>query len=48
MRGRHRRHLLVKAPDARSVRELLREAGPLLKAPSGVKVVVDVDPISML
>ncbi len=48
MRGRHRRHLLIKAPDAGSVRGLLAECGPLLQGPSGVKVVVDVDPVSMM
>jgi len=48
IRGRHRRHLLLKCPDARSVRRLLDEAADLLKGPSGVKVLVDVDPLSML
>jgi len=48
IRGRHRRHLLLKCRSARHSRELLQEAEPLLKGPSGVKVIVDVDPISML
>ncbi len=48
IKGRHRRHLLVKCPEARSVRRLLEGACELLKGPSGVKVVVDVDPVSML
>jgi primosomal protein N' (replication factor Y) len=48
VRGRHRQHLMLKCPDARSVRALLEEARDLLKGPSGVKVVVDVDPVSML
>ncbi|MFO7959300.1 MAG: primosomal protein N' [Candidatus Brocadiia bacterium] len=48
IRGRHRRHLLLKCRNARERRELLEEAEPLLKGPSGVKVIVDVDPISML
>ena len=48
IRGRHRRHLLIKCPNSRSVRELLDEAQPLLKGPSGIKVLVDVDPVSML
>ncbi len=48
IRGRHRRHLLIKCPHSRSVRELLDEAAALLKGPSGLKVVVDVDPVSML
>ncbi|NLW50372.1 MAG: primosomal protein N' [Candidatus Brocadiaceae bacterium] len=48
IRGRHRRHLLLKCPDARSVEELLTEAAAVLKGPSGVKVLVDVDPVSML
>ena len=48
LRGRHRRHLLIKCPDARAVREFMEGAKGLMKGPSGVKVVVDVDPISML
>ncbi len=48
VRGRHRRHLLVKSQDAQSAQELLEDAAELLRAPSGVKVVADVDPVSML
>ncbi|MFO8007961.1 MAG: primosomal protein N', partial [Candidatus Brocadiia bacterium] len=48
VRGRHRRHLLIKSPDARAMGELLDDASELLRGPSGVKVVVDVDPVSML
>lgn len=48
IRGRHRLHLMVKCPDSRSVRQILHHAGGLLKGPGGVKVVVDVDPVSML
>lgn len=48
IKGRYRRHLLIKCPDSGSVRRLLREAGELLRGPAGVKVVVDVDPVSML
>ncbi len=48
IRGRHRQHLLLKCPDARSVQDLLRRAAPLLGGPAGVKAVVDVDPISLL
>ncbi|MCK4376054.1 MAG: primosomal protein N' [Candidatus Brocadiae bacterium] len=48
IKGRHRRHLMIKCPEARSVQRILRQARQLLKGPSGVKVVVDVDPISML
>ena len=48
IRGQHRHHLMIKCPDSRSVRRLLQEASDLLKGPSGVKVIVDVDPVSML
>jgi primosomal protein N' (replication factor Y) len=48
VRGRHRFHMMAKCPDPASVRHLLQLAEPLLKAPSGVKVLVDVDPVSML
>jgi primosomal protein N' (replication factor Y) len=48
IRGRHRSHLLLKCPDSGSVQRLLNQARELLKGPSGVKVVVDVDPVSML
>jgi primosomal protein N' (replication factor Y) len=48
IKGRHRRHLLLKCPGSRSVQRLLDQAAELLKGPAGVKVVVDVDPISML
>ncbi len=48
IKGRHRRHLMVKCPDSHSVQRMLRELRALLKGPSGVKVVVDVDPVSML
>jgi primosomal protein N' (replication factor Y) len=48
VRGRHRFHLMAKCPDTGTVRQLLGKAEPLLKAPHGVKVLVDVDPVSML
>ena len=48
IRGRHRCHLMLKCPDARSVRAILQQAKGLLKGPSGAKVLVDVDPLSML
>jgi primosomal protein N' (replication factor Y) len=48
IKGRHRMHLMIKAPDARSIRSLLGAARELLRGPSGVKVVVDVDPVFML
>ena len=48
IKGQHRRHLMLKCPDARSVRSLLGQARELLGGPSGVTVVVDVDPVSML
>jgi len=48
VRGLHRRHLLLKGADAGSMREVLHQARGLLKGPAGVKVLVDVDPMSML
>jgi primosomal protein N' (replication factor Y) len=48
VKGRHRYHLMLKCPDARAVRQVLTQAAGLLKGPSGVKVIVDVDPVSML
>jgi primosomal protein N' (replication factor Y) len=48
IKGLHRWHLMVKCPGSSSVQRILREAGQLLKGPPGVKVMVDVDPVSML
>ena len=48
IRGRHRHHLLIKCPDSRSVAALMQSAAGILKGPASVKVVVDVDPQSML
>ncbi len=49
IRGYHRRHLLLKGPDAGAMQRVLHEArGMLQKGPAGVKVLVDVDPMSML
>ncbi len=48
IRGRHRWHLLLKFADARTMQETLREGRELAKGPSGVRTLVDVDPMSML
>jgi primosomal protein N' (replication factor Y) len=48
IRGMHRRHLLIKFPDAASTQQTLHSAADLLRGPSGVKTLVDVDPLSML
>lgn len=48
IKRRHRYHLMLKCPDSGSVHDLLDRASGLLKGPSGAKVLVDVDPISML
>jgi len=48
IKGRYRYHLMLKCPNSSSVHELLDKASGLLKGPSGAKVLVDVDPISML
>jgi len=44
----HRVHLMIKGPDSRAVQCALDGARNLLKGPSGVLVVVDVDPVFML
>ena len=48
IRGRHRYHVMLKCPDSSAVRRILEKADPLLKGPSGTKVIVDVDPVNML
>ena len=48
IKGRYRYHLMLKCPNSSSVHELLDKASGLLKGPSGARVLVDVDPISML
>jgi len=48
IRRMHRHHLLLKCPTEQSVQSILGSAKGLLKGPAGVKVVVDVDPVSML
>jgi len=45
---RYRYHLMLKCPTAESVHDILDRASELLQGPSGAKVIVDVDPISML
>jgi len=48
IRRRHRWHVLIKSPTARSLHRLLEQVEGLLRGPSGAKVLVDVDPMSML
>jgi primosomal protein N' (replication factor Y) len=48
IRGMHRYHLMVKCPDSASVHRLLSEAEGVLGGAAGVKVLVDVDPVSVL
>ena len=48
IKRRYRYHLMLKCPNSSSVHDLLDKASGLLKGPSGAKVLVDVDPISML
>ena len=48
IRGFQRRHLMLKGPDAGAMQQVLHAARGLLKGPAGVKVLVDVDPMSML
>ncbi len=47
IRRRHRYHLLLKCPDSSSVHAILEGVEQMLKGPSGAKLIVDVDPLSM-
>lgn len=46
--GLQRYHMLVKCPDSRTVRETLASADVVLKSTRALKVIVDVDPVSMM
>jgi primosomal protein N' (replication factor Y) len=48
IKRRHRYHALLKGPNSSSVHKLLEELEGHLDGPSGAKVLVDVDPLSML
>jgi len=48
IRGRHRYHAMLKCADVATMQDLLTQADDLLRGPAGVKVLVDVDPVSML
>jgi primosomal protein N' (replication factor Y) len=50
IRGKYRWQLLLKAPTARQLALLLSTAGPLINdaVPSGCRIAIDVDPVSML
>jgi primosomal protein N' (replication factor Y) len=48
IKRRHRYHLLMKCPNSSAVHAILEEITDELGGPSGAKVVVDVDPVSML
>jgi len=48
IKHRYRYHLLLKCPNSESVHRILERAAQLLRGPYGAKVIVDVDPISML
>ena len=48
LRGRHRFHLLLKAPEAAAAEALLEETAETLTTRRGVEVTVDVNPQSML
>jgi len=48
IKRRHRFHLMIKCPGAGAVHDMLDEVSGLLDGPSGCKVIVDVDPQSML
>jgi primosomal protein N' (replication factor Y) len=47
IKGRYRMGLLLKASDQEPARAAIRKIVPAFKAPRGVKVTVDVDPINM-
>ena len=48
IKRRYRYHTMLKCPSAASLNKVLEEVTDLLKGPAGVKVIVDVDPLSML
>ena len=48
IKRRHRCHAMLKCPTAASLHRILDEITDLLKGPAGAKVIVDVDPLSML
>jgi len=48
IKRRYRYHLMVKCPGPGAVHDMLDEVSGLLDGPSGCKVIVDVDPQSML
>ena len=48
IKGRYRYHLMLKCPDSTSVHRILDRASALVRGPSGAKVIIDIDPISML
>jgi len=48
LRGHFRWHLMLKGDDVLRINEKLREGFNILKKPSRVKLIVDVDPVSVL
>jgi primosomal protein N' (replication factor Y) len=48
LRGRHRRRFLIKAPRSVSVQRLLSEWLAKVRAPSSVRIQIDIDPYSFL
>ena len=48
IKGRHRRHVMLKCPDSAAVKSILDGLQQILDGPRGARVIVDVDPMSML
>ncbi len=48
IKGKHRLHIILKAPDARTVHEILAASRNTLRSEGSVQFIVDVDPVSML
>ena len=48
IKGKVRWHIILKAPDSRTVHEMLAASRNTLRSEGGVQIIVDVDPVSML
>ncbi len=48
VKNRHRYHAMVKCPSSTTLHQLLKAVNDNLSGPTGAKVIVDVDPLSMI
>jgi len=48
LKGKVRWHIILKAPDSRTVHEMLAASRNTLRSEGSVQIIVDVDPVSML